>query len=337
MVLSVGVLGVGHFGRFHALKLASAVPRARLSGVFDADPARGAAVAAEVGAPAMESAEALIAASDALVVAAPTRFHAELAGAAIKAGRHVLVEKPVAATLAEADALIALARDRKVVLQVGHLERFSAALQLLCGTGPGAGGGVLREWIGRPLYLEAVRIAPFRPRSLDISVVLDLMIHDLDLMLVLVESELEAVDAVGAPVMSAHTDIANARLRFANGAAATITASRVSLRMERKLRVFGTRGYLNADFLARSLHLVRRDAGEALPAMPEFGIETHSWQDHDSLEAELRAFVASCLDGAPVVVDGAAGRRALEAGLRVLDSIAASRAKAEASGLFGPD
>ncbi|GGG38731.1 UDP-N-acetylglucosamine 3-dehydrogenase [Caldovatus sediminis] len=335
MVLSVGVLGVGHFGRFHALKLASAVPRARLAGVFDADPARAAAIAAEAGAPALDSAAALIAASDAVVVAAPTRFHAELAGAALSAGRHVLVEKPMTASLAEADALIALARRRGAVLQVGHLERFSAALQLLCGAGPG--GGVLREWIGRPLYLEAIRIAPFRPRSLDVSVVLDLMIHDLDLALALVGSELESVDAVGAPVMSPHTDIANARLRFADGAAATITASRVSLKMERKLRVFGTRGYLNADFLARSLHLVRRGAGEPLPAMPEFGIETRSWQDHDSLEAELRAFVASCLDGAPVVVDGAAGRRALEAGLRVLDSIAANRAKAEASGLLGPD
>jgi predicted dehydrogenase len=334
MVLSVGVLGVGHFGRFHALKLASAVPRARLAGVFDRNPRRAAAVAAETGAPAMASAAALIAASDAVVVAVPTQFHAELAGAALSAGRHALVEKPVTATVAEADALIALARERRAVLQVGHLERFSAALQLLCGTG--LDGGALREWIGRPLYLEAIRIAPFRPRGLDVSVVHDLMIHDLDLALTLLGSELEAVDAVGTPVMSPHTDIANARLRFTNGAAATITASRVSLKMERKLRVFGTRGYLNADFLARSLHLVRRGAGEPLAAMPGFGIETRCWQDHDSLEAELRAFVASCLDGAPVLVDGAAGRRALQAALRVLDSIAANRGKAEASGLLGP-
>jgi predicted dehydrogenase len=321
MQLGIGVLGVGHFGRFHALKVAAS-DRARLVGVHDADPERAAAVAAEVGAPAME-AGALVAAADALVVAAPTRAHGPLARAALEAGKHVLVEKPIAATLAEADALIALAAERGRVLQVGHLERFSAA------------HGALRDRIGRPLYLEATRIAPFRPRSLDVSVVLDLMIHDLDLVLSLVESEVEAVEAVGAAVMSEHPDIANARLRFANGAAATITASRVSLRMERKLRVFARDAYLNVDFLARSLHLVRRGAGQPVAAMPEFGIETRSWQDHDALEAEHRAFVASCLDGAPVVVDGRAGRRALEAALRVLDAIEASRGRAEASGLLG--
>lgn len=322
MALRIGVLGVGHFGRFHALK-AAASDRAQLAGVYDADPARAATVAAEVGALATASAEALIDAADALIVAVPTHAHAPLAQAALKAGRHVLVEKPIAATLAEADALIALAAAQRRVLQVGHLERFSAA------------HGALRDRIGRPLYLEATRIAPFRPRSLDVSVVLDLMIHDIDLVLALVGSDLVAVDAVGAPVMSDHPDIANARLRFANGAAATVTASRVSLRMERKLRVFAKDAYLNVDFLARSLHLVRRGEGQPVAAMPEFGIETESWQDHDALEAEHRAFVASCLDGAPVVVDGAAGRRALEAALRVLGSIEENRGRAEASGLLG--
>ncbi len=222
------------------------------------------------------------------------------------------------------------------MLQVGHLERFSAALQLLLGGAGAAAAAGLRESIGRPLYLEAIRIAPFRPRGLDVSVVLDLMIHDLDLVLALVgHSALETVDAVGTAVMSDQPDIANARLRFANGAVATVTASRVSLKTERRLRAFAAGGYLGVDFLARSLRLVRRGgAGEAVPSMPEFTVETRSWQDHDALEAEHRAFVASCLDGAPVVVDGAAGRRALEAALRVLDSIAASRAKAEASGLL---
>jgi len=322
MRLGVGVLGVGHFGRFHALKVAGS-ERARLVGVHDRHPERAAAVAAEAGAPAMDGAEALIAAADAVIVATPTHAHAPLARAALEAGRHVLVEKPIAATLAEADGLIALAAERGLVLQVGHLERFSAA------------HGALRERIGRPLYLEATRIAPFRPRSLDVSVVLDLMIHDLDLVLSLVESPIEAVDAVGAAVMSDHPDIANARLRFANGAAATITASRVSLKTERKLRVFARDAYLNMDFLARSLHLVRRGAGHPVAAMPEFGIETRSWEDHDALEAEHRAFVASCLDGAPVAVDGAAGRRALEAALRVLASIEESRRRAAASGLLG--
>ncbi|MCK8784481.1 Gfo/Idh/MocA family oxidoreductase [Roseomonas sp. NAR14] len=321
MQLPMGILGVGHFGRFHALKVAAS-PRARLVGVHDADPARAAAVAAELGVPAMP-AEALIEAAAAVVVAAPTRAHFALADAALRAGRHVLVEKPIAATAEEAGRLVALAAERGLVLQVGHLERFSA------------GQAALRDGgVGRPLYMEAVRVAPFRPRSLDVSVVLDLMIHDLDLVLELAGSPIESVDAVGAAVFSPHPDIANARLRFRNGAVATVTASRANLVMERRLSVFGTEGHLSVDFLARSLRRLRRGAGEAVEALPGFGAETRSWQDHDSLEAEQAAFVASVLDGAPVVVDGQAGLRALAAASQVEAGIAASLARVRESGLL---
>ena len=308
MVLKLGILGAGHFGRFHALKAAkaSAAGQVDFLGLADANPERAALVAAEAGSRAWPV-EALIEAADALIVAAPTEFHFALASQALAAGRHVFVEKPIAATLEQADALVAQAARAGRVLQVGHVERFGAGFATLLGS---AG-------VGRPLYMEAVRIAPFRPRGLDVSVVLDLMIHDLDLVISLAGGVVEAVQAVGTAVCSDRVDIANARLRFAGGAQATITASRASLKMERRLRVFGTEGYASIDFLARELKLVRKGQGADLEQLPGHGIETLSWTDHDNLEAEQAAFIRACSDGTPAVVDGAAGRAALDAALRV--------------------
>jgi predicted dehydrogenase len=319
--LRVGVIGAGNFGRYHALKVAGSA-RAALSGVFDADFTRAAAVAAEVGAGALPL-DALLAASDAAVVAAPAEAHHRLGLAALRAGLHVLMEKPIAASLAEADELAAVARAGGLVLQVGHLERFSAAYAALAGK------------LSRPLYLEAERIAPFKPRGTDVSVVLDLMIHDLDLVLALVDSPLERVDAVGAAVASAREDIANARLEFESGAVATITASRVSLRTERRMRIFSPDAYLTLDFSARRLTRVSRGAGEAWPAAPGFASESFSWTDQDTLAAEHAAFAASVLDGAPVLVDAAAGRRALDAALRVEAAMAGAREKVRGTGLVG--
>ncbi len=312
MELRVAVLGVGHFGRFHALKAAKG-PRLRLVAVSDADPARAAAVAAEVGAPALPPAEA-IAAAEAVIVAAPTRFHFELGRAALEAGRHLFVEKPIAATLEQADALTGLAAAKGLVLQVGHIERFSAAFRAVVAA-PG------RE---AALHWEAVRAAPFRPRSLDVSVVLDLMIHDIDLVLTLAGEEPVAVEAVGARVMSDHPDFAVARFRFPSGRAATITASRVSLAMERRLRVLGREGEMAVDFLGRSLAVLRRGGAEAVATMPEHGVDRASWTDHDSLEAEQAGFAAACLDGVAPEVDSAAGRRALAAALAVEAAIGAA-------------
>ena len=305
MKLRVAVLGVGHFGRFHALKAAKG-PRTELVGVHDADPERAAAIAAECGAPALP-AEAAIAAAEAVIVAAPTRFHFALGQAVLGAGRHLFMEKPLAATAEEAEALAALAAAQGRVLQVGHIERFSAAFRAVLAA-PG------RE---AALSWEAVRAAPFRPRSLDVSVVLDLMIHDIDLVLALAGEEPEEVQAVGARVASAHPDFAVARLRFPSGRAAVITASRVSLAMERRLRVLGREGEMAVDFLGRSLAVLRRGGAEPVAAMPGHGVDRASWTDHDSLEAEQAAFASACLDGAPVEVDAAAGRRALAAALAV--------------------
>lgn len=322
--LRVGLAGAGHFGRYHALKIAAS-DRTELMGVYDPDQERAKTVGWEAGARECGF-EELLDIVDAMVIAAPAEAHYELAGKALRAGKHVLVEKPIAATLQQADELAALATERKLVLQVGHLERFSAAYQAMAGK------------IGAPLYIEATRIAPYKPRGTDVSVILDLMIHDLDLVLALVDSEIESVDAVGAPVASPHEDIANARLRFRNGAVAAITASRISPRTERRMRIFAQDSYMAADFAARTLTVIGRSAEEdgklPVPGVPGFGMEEVSWEDQDSLAAEHAAFVASVLDGAPVLVDAAVGRRALAAALAVAESMAESRSRMSAAGLI---
>jgi predicted dehydrogenase len=327
--LRVGLAGAGHFGRYHALKIAAS-SRTQLMGVYDPDLERAKTLGWEAGAPECGF-DDLLETVDAMVIAAPAEAHYDLAAKAMRAGKHVLVEKPIAATLQQADELAALASERNLVLQVGHLERFSAAYQAMAGR------------IGAPLYIEATRIAPFKPRGTDVSVILDLMIHDLDLVLALVESEIDSVDAVGAPVASPHEDIANARLRFRNGAVATITASRISARTERRMRIFAQDSYMAADFSARTLTVIGRMPDDESAVSPGqqpvlglagYGIEDVVWEDHDSLAAEHAAFVASILDGAPVLVDAAVGRRALAAALAVGESMAESRAQMEASGLI---
>src|SRR5438105_830700 len=245
--LRIGLAGAGHFGRFHALKVAAS-PRAVLVGLHDPDETRAEAVSREVAAPAMGFPE-LLQACDALIVAAPAEVHWQLATAALMAGRHVLVEKPMAASLEQADQLARLAAERRLVLQVGHLVRYTAEY------------AAIAAHMGRPLYVEATRIAPFQPRGIDVSVILDLMIHDLDLVLALVDSPIASVDAVGAPIAGPHEDIANARVRFINGCVATITASRISLKTERKMRLFAPSGYLSANFVQRKLMAIGRNRG----------------------------------------------------------------------------
>ena len=318
--LRIGVIGAGHFGRFHAQKVAAS-PRATLAGLHDPDAARAALVAGEVGCPPL-GLDALFAASDAVVIAAPAEAHHRLAMAALEAGKHVLVEKPIAATLAEADEMAALARANTRILQVGHLLRYTAEHRAISAR------------MTRPFYIECVRIAPFKPRGTDVSVILDLMIHDLDLVLSLVDSPVASVDAIGAPIASPHEDIANARLRFENGCVATIVASRISLKTERRMRLFGEEGYLAVDFAARRLTMIGRERGTPLPMLEGGRLEEITWDEHDALAAEHAAFAAAILDGAPVLVDAAAGRRALDAALRVGESMAQSRRIAAASGLI---
>lgn len=320
-VLRIGIAGAGYFGRFHALKAAQS-PREKLVGIFDPVIKNAQKVGKEAGnAPSM-SLDALLSACDALIIAAPAEEHYDLACKAIQAGRHVLIEKPMASNLKQADHLIELAKENKVVLQVGHLLRYSAEQK------------VISERIQRPLYIETMRIAPFKPRGIDVSVILDLMIHDLDLVLAIVHSPIQQVDALGAAVASEFEDIANARVTFENGCVATIAASRISLKTERKMRIFSEEGYLSADFMEKQLVMIGRHKGVPLPGTNGFRREVVKWKDHDNLEAEHKAFVEACLDHEPVIVDGIAGRRALAAALAVIESIQASKKRMEESGLL---
>ncbi len=318
--MRVGVAGAGHFGRYHALKVA-ARRAGSLAGMHDPDEERAKAVGWEAGAPSLGF-EHLFAGGDAAIVAAPAAAHHALAAAALRATSTCWWKSRSRPRSPRRTSLAALAAERKLVLQVGHLERFSAA------------HGALAGRMGRPLYVEATRIAPFKQRGTDVSVILDLMIHDLDLILSLVDSPLDSVDAVGAAVASAHEDIANARVRFHNGCVATVTASRISFRTERRMRIFSASGYSAVDFAARRLTWIARGQGKPIPGVADFGSEDFSWEDHDALAAEQAAFAASVLDGAPVLVDATAGRRALAAALAVTESMARSRAHAIASGLI---
>lgn len=320
-MLKVGIIGAGHFGRFHCLK-AKSCPRETLIGLYDPDKKRAKTVAQEVGCTFTDSLEELIGVVDAAVIATPAEFHHEVAVACLSAKRHVLVEKPIASNLEEARALAALAQATKCVLQVGHLLRYSAEHR------------AISERIGKPLYLEATRIAPFKPRGTDVSVILDLMIHDLDLVMSLVDSPIKTIHAAGVAVSSAHEDIANARVQFDNGCVAALSASRISMKTERRLRVFSEEGYLSADFSKQELTMIGRKQGLPLLGSGGFRRENLKWRESDSLAAEHEAFVASCLDGAPIIVDAQAGIRALDAALRVKASLDETRARMEQSGLI---
>jgi predicted dehydrogenase len=308
----IAVVGAGHFGRFHAQKVAAS-PDAVLAGVLDQSPERAALIGTEVGAPVLPSLEAALAGADALIIATPTGAHHAVAAAALDAGRHVLVEKPITATLAEADDLIARAARAGRVLQVGHLERFSAAR------------GAIARHISRPLALECVRVAPFRPRGTDVSVVLDLMIHDIDLVLMLAGAAPVAIEATGAVVMSETIDVALARLAFADGRAASLSASRIAPATTRTLRLAGADGTLEADLVGRTL---RRFAAA------DGSVAEESWVDADSLSAQLAGFIAAIRGEAPVVVDGAAGRAALAVAREIEARIAAAGVTARAAGLL---
>ncbi|MGH7056576.1 MAG: Gfo/Idh/MocA family protein [Acetobacteraceae bacterium] len=306
--VAIGVAGCGHFGRFHALKVAEAAD-ARLAGVCDPDAARAAAVGSDANARVLAWPD-LLDASEAVIIAAPVAEHFRLAQSALRAGRHVLVEKPIAATPAEADVLANLATRTGCVLQVGHLERFSAAFQALAALKP------------RPLYIEAIRAAPFKLRGTDVSVVLDLMIHDLDLVLTMLDCPITRIEAVGVPLASAHADMASARLCFANGSTASLTASRIAERTERRMRLFERGRSIALDFSSRSLSVIARSAeGAPLAGAPDFRLLESRWEEHDSLAAEHAAFRAAIRGQAPVVVDAAAGTRALAAALGIAEAI----------------
>jgi predicted dehydrogenase len=309
--LRAAVVGVGYFGAFHAEKYA-ALADVELVAVVDRDRERAAGIAARLGARPCGCIEELPPDIDLASVAVPTAAHASVALRLIEAGVHVLVEKPMARTLEEADALIAAARSRGVLLQVGHLERFNGALV------------AVRDRIVAPVFIESHRLAPFKPRSTDVDIVLDVMIHDLDLVLDLVPGRVREVRANGTPVLTDHVDIAHARLEFDGGCVANITASRVSTKSMRKMRIFERDCYVSIDMQSGEVTLAAKRAGApALPGLPPIELREFRVEPGDALMAEVRAFVEAVRRRAPAPVGGDAGRRALAVALEIRGRIAA--------------
>lgn len=301
--IKVAVIGVGYLGRFHAEKLAS-LKNVKLVAVADTNLEQAKEVARSVRTKAVADYTTILDEIDAGIVVTPTSVHWEIASTLLAANKDVFCEKPLTATLAEADHLIKLANDKKRILQVGHLERFNPAVE------------GLMERVGRPLFLEVNRIAPFKARALDVDVALDLMIHDLDIILALVGEEPKEIRAVGVPVLGKHADIVNARLEFPGGCVANITASRLALKDERKMRLFQPDAYMSLDFRKRKLLVV--NSIEFKPGhKPKVAIERPRFAGRDPMEEELKSFINCVITRSRPRVDGAQGRAALACALAV--------------------
>lgn len=308
--LKVGVVGVGAIGINHARVLAE-IERADLVAIYDADPVRAKEVAERFGTRAVESVEELSGLVDAASVATPTVTHVDVGTLLMKAGKHVLVEKPISDTLDGARELVETARDHGVILQVGHIERFNPVM------------GLIEERLTAPKFIEAHRLSPFPNRSMDIGVVLDVMIHDLEIILHLVRSDLESIDAVGVPVLTHREDIANARLRFKSGCVANVTASRISPEKMRKLRVFQEDTYLSLDYQDQSGQLYRREGMEIVK-------EEVVVEKDEPLKLELRSFVDCAADGVRPKVSGYEGMAALDVAMEITRLISEGAKKAQA-------
>ncbi len=329
--LKVGVMGVGSLG-FHHARILRELPGAELVGIHDTNPARLAEVGTQLGVPTFPALEALADRVEAAVVAVPTTFHESVARAVLRHGIHVLVEKPIAPSLAEADRILADAAAVGATVQIGHVERFNGALR------------ACERYLEEPLFVECHRLAQFGRRGTDVAVVLDLMIHDLDLVLSIMRRPVTAMAAVGVPVLTSSPDIANARLEFEGGGVANLTASRVSVERTRKIRFFQRSGYISLDLAAGRGEFLRlrpeaalalslaggnfaAAGGEASGAMPASGlgdiverIELVS-DGAEPLRCELESFVAAARGEAPVAVTGQEGRDALAVALEIISRI----------------
>lgn len=310
------MIGVGSLGYHHA-RILREVKTAVCMGFFEANADRAGTVSRELGIRAYPSIAELLADVDAISVVVPTKAHFDVAKAALVAGKHVLIEKPMTATLEEADELLSFAKDNGVIVQIGHIERFNRAIRAAA------------PYIDQPLFLDSDRLAPFSPRGADVAVVLDLMIHDIDLLLSLVGSKVRDISAAGIPVLTPSVDIANARIAFENGAVATITASRVSKDRMRKLRIFQRNGYLSLDLAAGTGELYRLRSDVDLATLVHQAQPLEAFVERMPLEApegeplklELENFVSALRGESKVAVSGEEGRDALAVALRIVRDI----------------
>lgn len=306
--LRAAVVGVGYLGNFHAQKYAS-LPDVELAGVADSDPKRSAEIAATLGTTAFTDYRDLAGKVDVVSIVVPTVMHHEVASFFLNHGVHVLLEKPVTTTVAEARDLISIAAGKGLIFQVGHLERFNPALD------------AVRNIINRPGFIDATRVAPYKPRGTDVSIVLDLMVHDLDLISTIIGSGVRSISASGACVYSSTPDIANARIEFENGATANVTASRISLKSDRSMRIFQEDAYISVDFQNRKASICRKGDGESSPGVPAVSVEEIDVPQKDQILAEIQAFIDSVLTGKPPVVSGVDGMKALETALLIEEKI----------------
>lgn len=302
--LKCAVIGAGYLGKFHAEKYAN-LPDCELIAVVDTNEEVANEIATKHGAKALTDYEPLLGQIDAVSIVVPTSLHHKVARDFLSSGVHVLVEKPITVTVEEADELIAIAAKNKLILQVGHLERFNPAIL------------GLDESESKPLFIESHRLSPFNPRANDVSVVLDLMIHDIDIILALVDSEVERIDASGTAVLTKGTDIANARLTFKSGCVANVTASRISMKMERKMRMFKPCSYISVDFQNKVLTKHRTGEKEMFPGIPEILTEESVFESSDALLEEIKHFVSCIQTGENPLVSGEAGKRALETAIQI--------------------
>ncbi|HUQ18136.1 MAG TPA: Gfo/Idh/MocA family oxidoreductase [Gemmatimonadaceae bacterium] len=314
--VKVGVVGAGSLG-FHHIRILRDVPGAQLMGFVEAREDRAREVSAELGVESFATVTALLDEVDALTIVVPTPLHFGVAREALKRGKHVFIEKPITTTLDEADELLAVANEGGVIVQIGHVERFNRAVRAAL------------PYVSGPKFIESERLATFNPRGSDVAVVLDLMIHDIDLVLTLVGDSAESITAIGIPVLTPMLDIANARVTFASGAVANITSSRISRERVRKIRIFQPSGYLSLDLAAGTGEFFRLK-GKYDPLNPPSGpLDILNLVDRVKLEApegeplrlEFESFVAAIRGEGPVLVSGEEGRRALAVALKIVAEI----------------
>ncbi len=306
--LRVAVIGVGHLGKWHADKYAAAAD-CDLVAVVDSNPGAAREIAQKHGVEACTDYRDVLPSVDAVSLVIPTSQHYKIAREFLKAGIHCLIEKPITETVAEADELVSLAAERDLVLQVGHIERFNSVVN-----------GIV-ERLHAPQFIESTRLAPFTLRATDVSVILDLMIHDIDLILDLVDSPLASISASGISVLSNEIDIANARLEFASGCVANVTASRISRKRERKLRIFQKDAYLSADLQDKLLAVNRKGETDNAEGYPDITHEEFRFEDNDALNLEVLDFLDAIKTGRPPVVTGEDGRRALATAIDITSQI----------------
>ncbi len=303
-MIRTAVIGVGYLGKFHAQKYAS-LPHSQLVAVCDTNLSTAQQLATELNTQAVDSIDAIIDDIDALSIVVPTQKHHAIARQCLLAGKHVLLEKPMTTTVDEARELIEIAHDKQVILQIGHLERFNPAIL------------ALDEILHTPLFIESHRVAPFNPRGADVNVILDLMIHDIDIILDIVDADVVNIDAKGVAVLSNDIDIANARIKFANGCVANVTASRAGMKSERKMRIFQHDTYISVDFQNKKLGVHRKGDGEMYPGVANIESNEQIFEQGDALKAEIESFLDCIQHGKQARVSGEAGLRALSAAIEI--------------------